>query len=197
MHSGCPTLTSVSVPHMFRDNVMSVTYVLESHTQTDRSPALSAGAHGAPLWHSALSVSLGMLHYLHCAFLWPRWDMTGATGSSWIKQWLLKAQGEGRGWWGGLGETAQHRGCRLQRTCRHSLRGWREVRQGRNTQGQRKSKRDGWTVGEKIWWRQKEAAKGGWIKANGDSLSHETGTWEQKKVSLNLAGDTLIPYWWV
>ncbi len=88
---------------MCKTNVMSVTYVLGRHRDTDCCPALSMGAHGALLWQSALNMSLGMLHYLHCAFLWPRWDMTGATGSSWIKQRGLKAQGEGRGWWGGLG----------------------------------------------------------------------------------------------
>lgn len=41
------------------------------------------------------------------------------------------------------GETAEHWGCRLQRTCRRGLRGWREVRQGRrDMQGQRETERD-------------------------------------------------------
>lgn len=98
-----PVDRPLSVHHMCRNNVMSMTYVLERDWNTDCCPVLSMGAHGALLWQSALNMSLGMLHYLHCAFLWHRWDMTGATGSSWIKQGDLKAQGEGRGWWGGLG----------------------------------------------------------------------------------------------
>lgn len=115
MHAGCPTLTSPSGPLMFRDNVMGMTYVLESHTHTHTvcCPALSTGARSALLWHPASSMSLGMLHYLHRAFLWPRWDMTGATGSSWIKQRLLKAHGEGTGWWGGLGVGARRGGTAL------------------------------------------------------------------------------------
>lgn len=36
------------------------------------------------------------------------------------------------------GETAEHRGCRLQRTCRLGLRGLREARQGHaGTEGER------------------------------------------------------------
>lgn len=98
-----PAVTTLCVHHMCKNNVMSMTYVLERHRNTDCCPVFSMGAHGALLWQSALNMSLGMLHYLHCAFLWPRWDMTGATGSSWIKKRGLKAQGEDTGWWGGLG----------------------------------------------------------------------------------------------
>lgn len=113
-----------------KNNVVSMTYVLERHRNTDCCPVLAMDAHGALLWQPALNASLGMLHYLHCAFMWPRWDMTGATGSSWIKQKRLKAQGEGTGVMGRPEETAKHWGCRLQHTCRRSLRGSGEVRQG-------------------------------------------------------------------
>lgn len=55
--------------------------------------------------HTALKVSWVMLHYLRPAFLWPRWNMTGATGSSLIKQRVLKAQGAGERVMGPPGET--------------------------------------------------------------------------------------------
>lgn len=35
-------------------------------------PVPSMEAQGTLLWQSALNMSLGMLHYLHHAFLWPR-----------------------------------------------------------------------------------------------------------------------------
>lgn len=155
MQAGCPTLTSPSGPLMFRDNVMGMTYVLESHTHTHTvcCPALSTGARSALLWHPASSMSLGMLHYLHRAFLWPRWDMTGATGSSWIKQRLLKAHGEGTGWWGGLGVGARRGstapGMQIATHMSPLPRGWRDLRQGRKHGGTEKEQkrwpdREGW-----------------------------------------------------
>lgn len=126
---------------MCKNNVMSVTYVLERHRDTD-CPVPSMGAHGALLWQSALNMSLGMLHYLHCAFLWPRWDMTGATGSSWIKQRGLKAQGEGRGWWGGLGrqQSAGAADCSAHVAAAWGA-GGRWGREEEDRQGQRERER--------------------------------------------------------
>lgn len=131
----CATVTTLSVHHMCRNNVMRMTYVLERHGNTDCCPVPSMGAHGALLWQSALNMSLGMLHYLHCAFLWPRWDMTGATESSWIKQRGLKAQGEGRGWWGSLG---RQQSTGVADCNAHVALAWGAWgRRGRDTQGQR------------------------------------------------------------
>lgn len=95
------------------------------------------GAYGALLRQSALNMSLGMLHYLQRAFLWPRWDMTEATGSSWIKQRGLKAQGGG-GWGCRVMERpedmVEHWGSRLPCTCSRCLRvggGWSRGEAGR------------------------------------------------------------------
>lgn len=45
----CPTVTTLSAHHMRRNSVMSMTYVLERHRNTDCCPVLSMGAHGALL----------------------------------------------------------------------------------------------------------------------------------------------------
>lgn len=135
LHASGPAVTKLSAPHMCGNKLMSMTYVLERHRNTDCCPVLSVGAHGALLWQSALNMSLGMLHYLHCAFLWPRWDMTGATGSSWIKQRGLKAQGEGRGWWGGLGRQQSTGAADCHAHVATAWGGWKEVRQ-RGRKGQ-------------------------------------------------------------
>lgn len=188
MHAGCPTLTSPSGPLMFRDNVMGMTYVLESHTHTHTvcCPALSTGARSALLWHPASSMSLGMLHYLHRAFLWPRWDMTGATGSSWIKQRLLKAHGEGTGWWGGLGVGARRGGTALgMQIATHMSpppKGLKGVEAGKET----------WRDGERAKEMARQRGMGGGgtfgkdrkegIQTHRDSIGRDTGTWEKKPV---------------
>ncbi len=154
-HASISTVTTLSVPCMCRKNVMSMTYVLERQRNTDCCPVLSVGAHGALLWQSALNMSLGMLHYLHCAFLWPRWDMTGATGSSWIKQRSLKAQGEGRGWQGGLGRQqstgAADCNAHVAAACGAGRRWGGE--EGRDTPGQRE-RGSGQSTGERFSWRR-------------------------------------------
>lgn len=119
-------------------------------------PVLSMGAYGALLWQLALNMSLGMLHYLQLAFLWPRWDMTGATGSLWIKQKDLKAQEGGCRMMGRPEDIVEYGGCRLRRTCSCSPKAKRELRQAGRNRGTDKR------VEEKDFFMWKSRDKSGW-----------------------------------
>lgn len=159
---------------------MSMTYVLERHRKTDCCPVLSMRAHGALLWPSALNMSLGMLHYLHCAFLQPRWDMTGATGSSWIKQRVLKAQGKGWGWWGGLGrqQSTGDADCNAHVVTAWGAGGrWGKEGTCRDREIERDGRQEGkdFVEGER---REREIDKSRKQKKSWNFLSNETEKWQ-------------------
>lgn len=129
-HPSSPTIITLKVTPMRKNDVMNLTCVLERHRNTYCCCADVT---------VSFNVSLGMLHYLQRAFRWPRWDMTGVTGSSWNKQRGLKALGEGSGWWGGPGRR-QSAGVA---DCNAHVEAWRWGREERHTRTERDERAEG------------------------------------------------------
>lgn len=164
-------------------------------TKKHSCPVLSMGVQGTLLWQSALNMSLGMLHYLHNAFLWPRWDMTGATGSLWIIQKGLKARGGEYRVMGRPEDTAGQWGCRLQCTCHCSLRDWRDLKQA-GRKGHTWTHEDAWVEGRKGSEYEDTAEK--WKttvkKWQAEILQRLWRDTEESSGSLNLDREALIAY---